>query len=343
MRGNYKNLSTLVNEVERIESIKNDYLVPSNNIRMFDDNSFAVNDMNFGINSFAHGQVAEKLGIPKKYYDAMEAIPGLRTINVNEWLREKQDSKYLVRTLDGTTRAFLSDRYRPIDNYDVLSSFLPVIKGMDVKIQPNTLSLTETKMYIPVIFPTLEGEVKKGDVVQAGIILTNSEVGAGAVDIKRMVWRLVCSNGLISASVLRKYHIGSRIDEENFDLFANDTILAELDAFKLRMRDIIKDALNPQKFQEYLLKMQGAAEDKIRNVNETVANITKRFGLSEKHNDLIINNMVEEGNLNRYGLANGLTALAHDLDNIDAQYEVEKMGAQVIEMSRTEWGKYVAA
>ena len=53
--------------------------------------------------------------------------------------------------------------------------------------------------------------------------------------------------------------------------------------------------------------------------------------------------MVEEGNLNRYGLANGLTALAHDLDNIDAQYEVEKMGAQVIEMSRTEWGKYVAA
>jgi len=152
-----------VNEVERIESIKNDYLVLSNNIRMFDDNSFAVNDMNFGINSFAHGQVAEKLSIPKKYYDAMEAIPGLRTINVNEWLREKQDSKYLVRTLDGTARAFLSDRYRPIDNYDVLSSFLPVIKGMDVKIQPNTLSLTETKMYIPVIFPTLEGEVKKGD------------------------------------------------------------------------------------------------------------------------------------------------------------------------------------
>ena len=47
--------------------------------------------------------------------------------------------------------------------------------------------------------------------------------------------------------------------------------------------------------------------------------------------------------MNRYGLANGLTALAHSMENRDAQYEVEKMGAKVIEMSRTEWGSYVAA
>ncbi len=339
MRGNFTSLSDLASEVSRIENSKNDYLVQSAGLSMIQDSALAIHgEGHFTINDYAHGQVASKLGIPKQYYDKMSEIEGLRTINVNEWLRKRSDEQQYVRTLDGKVRAFLSERFRPIDNYAVLSSFLPALQGQDVKIQ--TSALSEKKMYLQILFPKNELEVRNGDVVQQGIILTNSEVGAGAVDVKHMIWRLVCSNGMIGMSVLRKYHIGRTLED---DIFREDTMRAELEAFKLKFRDVIADALSQKNFIEQVNKLKDATEDKIVNVTETVSNVTKRLGLSEKHNNIIIQNMAEEGNMNRYGLANGLTFLAHSLDNIDAQYEVEKYGSQVINMTKTEWNKYAVA
>ena len=39
--------------------------------------------------------------------------------------------KRMLRTLDGTARALLSDRYRRIDNFEVASAVLPIISRME--------------------------------------------------------------------------------------------------------------------------------------------------------------------------------------------------------------------
>ena len=36
----------------------------------------------------------------------------------------------MVRTLDGNARAFLSDRYRRLDNYDLLAHVLPMLREL---------------------------------------------------------------------------------------------------------------------------------------------------------------------------------------------------------------------
>lgn len=343
MKSQFKSLTDFAAEIERAEQVKNDYLVPGASLRMIDDNFLGIEgaEENLSINSYAHSQIASKFGIPKKYYDEMSKIPGLRTHNVNSWIGENPAQSHFVRTLDGKARAVLSNSYRPIDNFDVLSSFLPALQGLDVQVKSSALS--ETKMYLQMVFPKNEREVTVGDIVQQGLILTNSEVGAGAVDIKHVIWRLRCSNGMIGESVMRKYHIGSRLDSSQTEIYKNDTIKAELESFKLRLRDILEDAISETRFIEQVQKLQLAVEDKIPEVTKTVQNVTKRFGLSEKMNDRIIENMVNEGNLNRYGLANGLTFLAHSLEDPDRQYEVEKYGHQIIMMKRDEWGKFIAA
>lgn len=43
--------------------------------------------------------------------------------------------------------------------------------------------LTDSRMYIKAINERLELEVKRGDVVQAGIAISNSEVGLGALKV----------------------------------------------------------------------------------------------------------------------------------------------------------------
>ena len=71
MKGNFDTLVDMAREVERIERTKNDYVVPSGDILMVNDNQFNIGHEYFDINSFAHGQVASKLSIPKNYYDSM--------------------------------------------------------------------------------------------------------------------------------------------------------------------------------------------------------------------------------------------------------------------------------
>jgi hypothetical protein len=101
----------------------------------------------------------------------------------------------MLRTLDGSMRAFLSDRYRRLDNYDLASAVLPVLKEMGEGLKIVSTELTESKMYIKVINERLELEVKQGDVVQAGMVISNSEVGMGSLKVEPLIYRLICTNG----------------------------------------------------------------------------------------------------------------------------------------------------
>ena len=42
-----------------------------------------------------------------------------------------------------------------------------------------------------------KGEPGTGDIVQAGVVISNSETGLGAVCIQPLIYRLVCSNGMV--------------------------------------------------------------------------------------------------------------------------------------------------
>jgi len=44
--------------------------------------------------------------------------------------------------------------------------------------------LTDTRMYIKVVNERIQTEVVPGDIVQAGILISNSEVGMGSVSVK---------------------------------------------------------------------------------------------------------------------------------------------------------------
>jgi len=66
------------------------------------------------------------LGIPAGYLRRMrEQQPALLDANINTWLSEAPQRRFLVRTLrgedggPGIARAFLSDSYRIVDNLDV--------------------------------------------------------------------------------------------------------------------------------------------------------------------------------------------------------------------------------
>ena len=217
-------LEEMAAEITRQSRLKEDYLVDTRNLQMephsgqvylhiFDGKEEPVEPMQ--VNPIAHRQLGAHLHIPAPYYDRMlDEDPGLLAENVNTWLR-KAPSRRMVRTIGGTARAFLSDRYRRLDNFEIASAVLPIIGQMkDARFE--SCQVTDSMMYMKVVNTRLEAEVSPGDIVQAGLIISNSEVGTGAVSVQPLVYRLVCSNGMIvNDAGTRRNHVGrvNKLDE----------------------------------------------------------------------------------------------------------------------------------
>ena len=212
-----RTLMELAMELDRQRNAKRDYLVDTRNMIMDADEQGAQltlrNDVTrqnqiLNIGEIAHDQIGQALKIPASYYDRMrKENPELLARNVNSWF-EREPKTRMIRTLDGTARAFLSDRYRRIDNAEIAEAVLPIIGDMNGA-HIESCEITDQRMYIKVVNQRLTAEVTPGDIVQSGILITNSEVGLGSMMIQPLVYRLVCSNGMVvNDAATRKYHIG---------------------------------------------------------------------------------------------------------------------------------------
>ena len=200
-----RNLQEVLVELDRQNKAKQDFISPAQGMRLWEDgHTFEINHLTtnqqevFGTTSLFHRQVASALGIPAKYYDLMQAQkPELLAQNVNTWFADKP-SAYMVRSMDygngQVARALLSERYRRIDNMEIATAVLPLFAGND-QYEVMSCEVTENRLYLKVVNHRLEMEVSKGDIVQAGVMISNSEVGLGAVSIQPLVYRLVCTNG----------------------------------------------------------------------------------------------------------------------------------------------------
>ena len=72
--------------------------------------------------------------------------------------------------------------------------------------------VTESHLYLKVVNKKLKAEVGIGDVVQAGFVVSNSEVGLGSLKVEPLIYRLVCKNGLIVKDFAqKKYHVGRQV------------------------------------------------------------------------------------------------------------------------------------
>jgi len=292
----------------------------------------------FPLTPHTHGQIATHFKIPKKYYDHMQgAAPDLLSTNVNHWMQNKP-AKRMVRTLDGGARAFLSNRYRPIDNMDVAQPMLEVLGDLDVNIV--SCDITERKMYLKAVFPKVEGEITVGDPVQSGIVISNSEIGLGALRIQALVYRLVCKNGMISQDAsMKKYHVGRAFGNEgSLEFFKDETLLADDRAFMLKVRDTINATADEAKFQVIIDQVRQTTEREIEgDPVEGVKVLQNKFNMNDEERTGILKHLIKGGDLTQYGLMNAVTRQSQDVEDYDRATELEEIGGKIIELPKNQW------
>lgn len=346
----------MTNEIKRQAESKADYIVDTRRLEMepcatgptlrvlADDGADMIEPLD--IRPIAHRQIQDYLKIPAGYYDRMLThSPGLLARNVNNWFHH-EPARRMIRTLDNSARAFRSDRYRRIDNLEILQSALPVIGEMpDARFE--SCCVTESRMYVKVVNPRLETEVRVGDVVQAGILISNSEVGEGSVNIQPLVIRLVCMNGMVvNDAAIRKNHLG-RVNsaDENFMLYSDATLIADDQAFMLKIRDTVRAVVDEARFSQVVGLMREAADAKMTSGDiPAVVKLTSRdFGLNENEETGVLNHLIQDRDYTLYGLSNAVTRFSQDVDNYDRATKLESVGYDILSMSGSQWNRLNSA
>ena len=341
-------IDKLAQEVSRQQSAKRDFVLDTRDIRMNMDGKLMIEQPNgetelFGITDDAHLQVANYLGINQKYYQKMQAHePGLLAVNVNQWFQRTEKpfnaEARMLRVLDGNVRAFLSNRYQRIDNYDLLSALMPVFSEFPgLRFESNFMSSRE--MFLKVFWPGNQKEVKKGDIIQAGCVIRNSETGFASTSVKPMSLRLWCTNGATHDEYgTKKVHRGKRIDvsETSYELFTDETLALSDKAFIMQVRDMVKATLQGVWLDTVINQMREAQGIPVEDPKAAVQELSKRFLFSDTEQEMTLEHFFRDlahNGQTQYGLFNAVTRMAQDSETYERATELEAIGGQILTLS----------
>ena len=344
-------LPDVLMELQRQNAAKQDYIGPAQSFTLEADGStFGIRHLNtgeqevFGTTDLFHRQVGAALNIPAKYYDLMRMQkPELLAENVNTWFGSR-DQSYMIRSMDygsgRVARALLSDRYRRIDNLEVATAVLPLFAGKE-EMEVVSCEVTESRLAIKIVNHRLEMAVVPGDYVQAGVVISNSEVGLGAVSVQPLVYRLVCTNGMVVNDFgERKAHVGRQAKalEDSFAVYSDATIEAEDRAFILKLKDTTMAAIDEARFAQIVGRLQDTTHARITGRVQDVIELTgKTYALNQLEQDNILNYLIQGGDLSLYGLSNAITRASQDVESYDRATALEGIGWQVATMPEAQW------
>ena len=356
-------LQNLAAEVVRQRDAKQDFVGPTSMMTMDEREGGLIIDLgaqngDYGIMRHAHRQIGSHTKIPARYYDRMlESAPGLLADNVNHWLHSSPE-KRLMRTLDGDLRAFLSDRYRPLDNVGLLEAVLPSLEKVGAEVK--SAEVTDTKLYVKAVvndrtevIPAPTGGRDWGNrnavEIQPGIVISNSEVGMGAVSVQPAVHTLACLNMAVWAQdALRKHHLGARLssDADGLNRYLSDETRRQSDqALWSQIADITQAALFGELFDdiaEHLRRSRerGMAGDQVEQVIEKVS---LSYSLNDAERGGVLAHLIEGGDLSQWGLHSAVTRMSQDVESYDRASELEIIGGKIVELPDTDWDRLLLA
>jgi len=292
-------------------------------------------------------QMCETYDVPFSYVKTMRNRNQheLLAHNLNIWFQNKPEHfKNDIRFFrcyrkDGENpaivRSFHSDRYKVFDNVDLMDSLRPTLAEVSRDLgswEVVSCALTEKKLYMKIIFPEVSAYVDKevGDIVKSGLVISNSEIGQGAVSVTRLLFRLACLNGMVLPDgKARSTHLGASQIEGEID-YKSDTKDVMNEALKLQLRDHIKAAVDGQKFFHSVAQMrQLATSTQAEEPEQALETLSEKFVLSEEETKKARRSLLSSGNFSAWGMVNSITNIANDVGDYDRASEIEVIGGKI--------------
>jgi hypothetical protein len=257
-------------------------------------------------------------------YDAQDA--DVMTYLANNALRRlDQDKIYRLRTYtDGTCRAFVTDKYAPIDNrwyLETLQEFLPEGRLSHWKGDEDTI-------FGNVLLPdTIMDYGTDDDSDYGGMIsIGNCEIGKRRISQVPSLFRSICLNGCIwgqvSGKQIKRRHIGT----------------IDLDALKLEIGQNIEHQLPllPNGITKFLSMRE--LENGDVSMKNIIAAICKDERLGKKEAVVVLDQYAQFENQERnlFGVVNAITRAGQKFDNM-TWVKFDELGGSLMETDASRW------
>ena len=201
-----------------------------------------------GLHDHALSQAAERAGVPWTFVERLRGHGnwghGLLAHNLNE-IHRRADSRFLIRTVDGEARGFLSDKFRRLDNRPILDAFCKA--AAEVGAVPVEGYAMDTKVAVKALLPRVFEPVPN-EVMAFGLKFDNSDFGDGALSLRVFMLRLWCTNYAITDEALRQVHLGGKLPDDV--VFSDRTYRLDSDRSASMVRDIVATELSPERVEE---------------------------------------------------------------------------------------------
>lgn len=372
-------LPDLVDMLKAQSDVRYDVVVPASQIEMrdgdlivhggaarVDDDGVTVADARLVPTPIFDEGVSRRFDIPLRYVRTMRSrvkadVDDYRrgTIydrNVNYWLAANPNKRHLVRGFrtddadePGIARALLSDRYRTIDNYDVLMATLTGVRAAGVDVNIDGADLSDRRMSVRLSCPEVSayaneilggyrspftGETGSDNpTVFAGLVVKNSETGGGAFTIVPRLVVQVCNNGLqMTKDAMRAIHLGGKLDD-GIVRWSDDTQQHELSLVTAKARDAVATFLDVDYMRTKIQELQELAGVDVDRPADTIQRVSRKVGWSETEQDEILSHFIRGGQTTALGVAQAVTAYAQTVKSIDRQDELETTAILAAELA----------
>lgn len=213
----------------------------------------------FGIHPHALGQMAERVGMPGRYASDLAGGACWQVDLLAEIFGRsfrEVDGSWLVRSVDGQARGFLSSAYKPIDVRPVLSSIVGALDRIGAVCYEAVAS--DLRVSVRALQPE-PFEIAPGEWVCLGVDWANTDFGGTANAVSLFVLRALCLNGMTGQTVLRQVHLGARQEVSGVE-WSGRTRRLEVAADKSRTADVVQAVLSPEAVEERVAALRASAE-----------------------------------------------------------------------------------
>lgn len=288
---------------------------------------------------YALGQACARYGMPAKFARELldaesQVVRVLAAENLETLARVQGGGRALIRTQDGKVRAVLSDSYKRLDARPMVDAF--VDRCSVLGLVPCEGHVTDTRVAIKAMMPTVF-EPAPGEVMCFGIQLKTSDFGAGALDLHAFVLRLACTNSAMIENVMRKVHLGRKLEEGTF---SQKTYQLESETSVSALRDVMSHAFDDggERFADMVAKATEGSPtfDASKRIEAMVkgGKLTKAEGkeVSTVYNTPDVEKL-PAGN-SPWRLSNAVSWFAHSPDithrSNDRRLELEQLAGDII-------------
>ena len=355
-------LQSILEKIKDQAARKMDFTAPTDalQVRTVDGNTNIVVEagrgvptMEFETNEVAFQQLASNCDIDVRTARRLRDNENYSTEfdNLINKILVNESKQKMLRTFDGEkrlVRAIVSDKFKTFDNVDLVEAALPQLMQSEANWQIVNGTVTDERLYMRLKSQNQIAEPVVGDHMANGIMLRNSEVGMGSVEVMQMIWTLACLNGMSSERKSRHTHVTSARGTEDFSLLTNEAKDADNHALQLKLRDIVAAYTSRDSFDEAVEKFRIAHGDIVDNglANPTavVDSVVKVLSLPKKSSGDILAGLMQtiqqpgytNKPISRATIVNAVTAVAHTVpaDNVDDWYS---NGRAVLDLPANQW------